>query len=58
MGGVPASVGAVRSSRTTTCVLGATVASGSSSVDALVIGGTPVPIVGRDRVYGGSGDDR
>ena len=45
LGAVPVSVGAVRSSQTASCIDGATVASGASSVDALVIGGTTVPII-------------
>jgi hypothetical protein len=45
LGGVPVSVGAVDSTQVASCVDGVTVSTGSSSVDALVIAGTPVPIV-------------
>jgi hypothetical protein len=45
VGGVPVSVGAVHASQVAACVNGVTVGSGASRVDALVIGGTPVPIV-------------
>ena len=45
LGAVPVSVGAVRSTQTASCIDGATVASGSSRVDALVIAGTAVPII-------------
>jgi Ca2+-binding RTX toxin-like protein len=50
LGGVPVSVGAVDSTQIASCVDGVTVSSGSSSVDALVIAGTPVPIVEDDPV--------
>jgi Ca2+-binding RTX toxin-like protein len=45
MGGVAVSVGAVHATQAAACVGGATVSSGSSRVDALIIGGTAVPIV-------------
>jgi Ca2+-binding RTX toxin-like protein len=45
LGALPVSVGVVRASQTVSCTNGASVASGSSSVDALVIAGTAVPIV-------------
>ena len=45
LGDTPISVGAVDSSQVASCEGGATVPSGTSSVDALVIDGTPVPIV-------------
>jgi Ca2+-binding RTX toxin-like protein len=44
-GDVPISVGAVDSTQVASCQGGRTVSSGSSSVDALVINGTPVPVV-------------
>jgi Ca2+-binding RTX toxin-like protein len=45
LGDVPISVGAVDSTQVAACQGGRTTGSGSSSVDALVIDGTPVPIV-------------
>jgi Ca2+-binding RTX toxin-like protein len=44
-GATAISVGAVRSTQVASCAEGKTVASGSSAVEALVVGGTPVPIV-------------
>jgi hypothetical protein len=45
LGDVPVSVGAVRSRQLAGCESGRSVASGGSSVDALVVNGTRVPIV-------------
>ncbi len=45
LGDLPISVGAVDVSQVASCEDGQTVTTGSSSVDALVINGTPVPIV-------------
>ena len=42
--GVPISVGAVDSSQIAACQNGHTVSSGSSRVDTVVVGGTPVPV--------------
>ncbi len=45
LGGVPIAVGAVAADQTVSCADGSTTATGSSHVDALSVGGTPIPVI-------------